>query len=879
MNSNIQGLIQVVIVFTSVYVDAYYNSVQRNHGISDLPGNVDQEVVFEKPCINDDYSTAKRNTFESPNDKRSNYVHLKLIHKTNSQQNSPVNKISDRQPTANNVPNIEKPVAIPVYVYHTKKVPDSNFILLNCLMKFYRIRGCPPDEAGKEEGGEGEKEGEDKKEGEGEEGGDGKKPTPKPSSPPPSGGGAEQKKPPQSPLEGGAEQKPPPPSKEGAENPPPPSKEGAEQNPPPPSKEGAEQNPPPPSKEGAEQNPPPPSEGGAGQNPPPSGETPQADAGGEGAQGAQPQQDRPVAASVPVNYPAVAPEPSYAREPLSISLPAPARPAQAPAPAAPAPVAAARLESPVAAARLEAPAVAARLEAPVAAARLEAPVAAARLEAPAVPARLEAPVDAARLEAPAVPARLEAPVVAARVLAGISPFLRGAGSFSLGLLAEKPETRKVILLMSLVAQIVTPLLCLIPHPANTPGSIYPGNGTTITNKTAVFPLQDPPAAAEDYLETIQGCIKGNCFGYMLTASDDEPYIPKRNFTAHGTNSTVAKSPLLDIDLDVISTFWIIVAIITVGEFLGGPARSLADAATLQALGKDMNKFGYIRLWGNVGQLLLTIIIYLLLRYEHKTINGVEEGNYLFAVIAVSFWMSLAFPTALGFVCDHKKDSNKILEKDDLENNSKVELVDVLINFTSLSLMVITFCIGMLNGTFNTFMFWFVLDIAGSQANLIITVALALRIAFIILAFRISGPVINLLGVMNVTHVSMVLYCGIFVLYGVMRNPWLAIIPEVLQNVIKAFTEVAVILYFGEISPFRWSAIVQGIIQSLLEGFGFGLGPIFGGFMVYSIGIRTTFFLFGAFAAGVGIFSMCNHGISWIMKGSARAEYHIGNNRD
>jgi hypothetical protein len=121
---------------------------------------------------------------------------------------------------------------------------------------------------------------------------------------------------------------------------------------------------------------------------------------------------------------------------------------------------------------------------------------------------------------------------------------------------------------------------------------------------------------------------------------------------------------------------------------------------------------------------------------------------------------------------------------------------------------------MLNGTFNTFMFWFVIDIAGSRANLIITVALALRITYIILAFRVSGPVIRSLGVMNVTHIALLMYCGIFVMYGLMRNPWLAIIPEVLQNIIKALTEVAVILFFGEITPFRWAATVQGRYHSL-----------------------------------------------------------------
>lgn len=396
----------------------------------------------------------------------------------------------------------------------------------------------------------------------------------------------------------------------------------------------------------------------------------------------------------------------------------------------------------------------------------------------------------------------------AGVLAGISPFLRGAGSFFLGFLAEKPETRKVVLLMSLVAQILTPLLCLIPHPADPSlHSPYLKNGTWVVNMTSIAPMGDPPA--EDFLDSLQKCFKGNCLGYQLI-TDDAPEIPALvNHSDHARNSTISKSSLLNIRLDVISTFWIILAIVTVGEFLGGPARSLADAATLQALGEDKKNFGYVRLWGNVGQLMLTMIIYALLRYEHVTINGVEQGNYLFAVIVIVFWMALAFPTALGFACDHKKDLFNEEGNEKQYSKGNIDLSDVLINFSSLSLLAITFCIGMLNGTFNTFMFWFVIDIAGSRANLIITVALALRIAYIILAFRLSGPVISFLGVMNVTHISLFLYSGIFVMYGLMKNPWLAIIPEVFQNIIKALTEVAVILFFGDIAPFRWAATVQG----------------------------------------------------------------------
>ncbi|EDO31681.1 predicted protein [Nematostella vectensis] len=470
------------------------------------------------------------------------------------------------------------------------------------------------------------------------------------------------------------------------------------------------------------------------------------------------------------------------------------------------------------------------------------------------------------------------------VLAGISPFLRGAGSFFLGLLAEKPETRKVVLLLSLVAQTLTPLLCLIPRPEHAmpallPESPFDFNSSWFVEWRDVFPVRDQSmlemdtSEFEDCSPNTLGCLEDDILNEAVpyNASGFIPYnytLAALNLTFPTTpspNTTSPYLPKIDIKLDIQQTFWVLLAIITIGEFLGGPARSLADAATLQALGKDKNKFGYIRLWGNIGQMILTIIIYLELRYEKVLIRGLSQGNYEFAVYVIAAWMAFSFPTALGFACDDRlKGGPQETETSVNVDGKSTELSDILVSFEALTILIITFCIGVLNGTFNTFMFWFVMDIAGSSANLIITVALALRIAHIIVAFRVSGPLIRVFGVTNVIHFSLAIYCGIYVLYGLMRNPWLAIIPEAMQNVIKALTEVAVILFFSDITPPRWAATVQGIVQSLLEGFGFGIGPIIGGFLVADYGIRATFLIFGALAAGVAIFSVTAHVIHWLM---------------
>ncbi|KAJ7388153.1 hypothetical protein OS493_039528 [Desmophyllum pertusum] len=150
----------------------------------------------------------------------------------------------------------------------------------------------------------------------------------------------------------------------------------------------------------------------------------------------------------------------------------------------------------------------------------------------------------------------------------------------------------------------------------------------------------------------------------------------------------------------------------------------------------------------------------------------------------------------------------------------------------------------MDGVFVTFMFWYLTDINPSQATWAMGVAGAGRNIAAAIAFGCSGTVIRKVGVINTINLSLGVCVLAFVFYGLMSNPWLAIIPELMQYVCFAFSIPACILFFKERSPDEYSATIQGIVYSCYFGVGFGVGAMIGGFLMDIIGGSWTFLVFG-----------------------------------
>ena len=133
----------------------------------------------------------------------------------------------------------------------------------------------------------------------------------------------------------------------------------------------------------------------------------------------------------------------------------------------------------------------------------------------------------------------------------------------------------------------------------------------------------------------------------------------------------------------------------------------------------------------------------------------------------------------------------------------------MLNLHNIAFIAIILYLGIVDGIFCNFMFWYLTDIDASQATWVMGVAGASRNIAGAFAYGSSGILIQKLGVLNSVNLCLAICMAAFVIYGLLRNPWLAIIPEVMQYFAFGVSIPASIVYFKERTPQEYSATTQG----------------------------------------------------------------------
>lgn len=267
----------------------------------------------------------------------------------------------------------------------------------------------------------------------------------------------------------------------------------------------------------------------------------------------------------------------------------------------------------------------------------------------------------------------------------------------------------------------------------------------------------------------------------------------------------------DVDNDKTTLFLLLLAIVVVGQFVSSPSRGLADTATMFYLQNNKADYGKIRLWGNVGQCLIIPSVSLLVYFQKTSVCGAQQDNYKMAMYILSGGLAIALLIGFKFIfpstnlTGHQAETSK-------EQGTVSELVAP---FRIWSFLIIVFFLGTFEGVFNTFMFWFIVDLNANQSALIIAVATFLRNVTAFVTFAASPTVLKKFGAINAINIALVLYCASFLVYSLITNPWIAIIPEVVQYVSFSLSMAASVTYMGEISPDNLAATAQGIIMNLL----------------------------------------------------------------
>ena len=400
----------------------------------------------------------------------------------------------------------------------------------------------------------------------------------------------------------------------------------------------------------------------------------------------------------------------------------------------------------------------------------------------------------------------------AGILSGAAPFARGFGAPLLGYLADKTNRRKPLFLVSLAAQAVTPILLLIPQPGEqlckiSRASQSRGFGANL-NISEISSYQASYNKIRQKVNLTQRTEIGYSEMIELGTSQHFNHDNLENHTGNSnwnnqqaTNDERAK--------EVQTVFIILMAFLTFGEFVRAPARNLADSALLETLGSESSNYGEYRLWGSVGQILLYLTITFTAKYIplHPTCDVTVQDDYGMAMYVTCLALVIAFVCALQINFNEDcHNEEKILTT---FKDSKGSLKDIVLDFRNLTLIIIILYLGAVDGTFFTFMFWYLIDLSPSQATWVIGVAGVARCIISVTVFGLSGKVIRVLGVVNTIHASLIIYVFAFIVYGLITNPWLALVPEVMQAAAFAISMPSCILYFQEKSPPWLSATMQG----------------------------------------------------------------------
>ena len=206
----------------------------------------------------------------------------------------------------------------------------------------------------------------------------------------------------------------------------------------------------------------------------------------------------------------------------------------------------------------------------------------------------------------------------AGILAGLAPVLAGIGATVFGFVADKNKLWKLILLVSLAANAITPVLYVIPQPDK--GECNKQT-TDATHAPGGSELNDTNENKQLYLGVGKHISYNGSMQMQL-------------------NKSMTKSDE--------ALFWILFAMVVIGEFLCGPALSMVDAALLQALGADSHHYGAFMLWGAVAQVPCYMFVSLLaVTIPQISCNSPFQDNYAPAMFVFSSYSVVAFASGLG----------------------------------------------------------------------------------------------------------------------------------------------------------------------------------------------------------------------------------------
>ncbi len=285
----------------------------------------------------------------------------------------------------------------------------------------------------------------------------------------------------------------------------------------------------------------------------------------------------------------------------------------------------------------------------------------------------------------------------------------------------------------------------------------------------------------------------------------------------------------------ITNFGLLLVAIILFSFFSAPIMSLVDSATLSSLGNQREMYGRIRLWGTIGWGLSAAMLGMIFqRYGLRWM----------------FW-SYAIFMALILIPNTRVKYPSVASETPFWSGVRSLLVNR--RWVLFLVMIFVAAIGMAAHT--NYMSILMDEIGGSKT--LIGIAFMISTVFELPVMFFSYILLRKLNTKGVLILAIVITGLRCVLYAFARSPWVVMAIQGLHGFTFPALWIAAATYASENAPEGLSATAQGLLGSVLLGFGASTGGLLGGVLLERLGVQGMFGAIGAlvFIGLIGILTI------------------------
>ncbi|OQS03265.1 Major Facilitator Superfamily (MFS) [Thraustotheca clavata] len=275
---------------------------------------------------------------------------------------------------------------------------------------------------------------------------------------------------------------------------------------------------------------------------------------------------------------------------------------------------------------------------------------------------------------------------------------------------------------------------------------------------------------------------------------------------------------------VVPSFTWTCVMVFLANFQSTPLWPLLDQAILALVTELGAEFGKQRLYGAVGYGIGAYLAGLFVANY-----GISWAFNLNVIFAIPMILSLSFIPSPDQSHELSPSSAKAASPSFISG-----LGIIMKKKDVLGLLFVTLLGGIMFGIITAFLTLNLYELSNSNAQ-IVGIAIACETTSELPAFYYADRIIDKLGTVKVLAISILAYGARLTCYALMTNPWVALPFEFLHGCTYGLAFAASTKYVYAEAPRGTEGVMMGVLSAMQNGFGRGIGTIFGGYLYNNYG--------------------------------------------